>query len=46
LARDSEVGFTLSPDQESELLLSIAEADRSETMSAEEVLEKLARRRG
>jgi len=46
LARDSEVGFTLSPDEEAELLLSIVEADRSETISAEEVLEKLARRRG
>jgi hypothetical protein len=46
LARESEVGFTLSPDEEAELLLSIAEADRNETISAEEVLEKLARRHG
>jgi hypothetical protein len=46
LARDSEAGFTLSPEDEAELLLSIAEADRGETISAEEVLAKLARRRG
>lgn len=46
LARDDEGGFTLSPEEEAELLLSIAEADRGETISAEEVLEKLARRRG
>jgi hypothetical protein len=45
LARDDESGFTLSPAEEAELLLSIAEADRGETISAEEVLEKLARRR-
>jgi hypothetical protein len=46
LARDGEGGFTLSPEEEAELLLSIAEADRGETVSAEEVLEKLARRHG
>jgi len=46
LARDAENGFTLSPEEESELLLSIAEADRDETISAEEVLQKLARRHG
>lgn len=46
LARDDENGFTLSPDEEAELLLSIAEADRGETISAEELLAKLARRRG
>jgi hypothetical protein len=46
LARDGENGFTLSPGEEAELLLSIAEADRGETISAEEVLAKLARRRG
>ena len=45
LARDGENGFTLSPEEEAELLLSIAEADRGETISAEEVLAKLARRR-
>ena len=46
LARDAEDGFTLSAEEEAELLLSIAEADRGETISAEEVLEKLSRRRG
>ena len=46
LARDGENGFTLPPEDEAELLLSIAEADRGETISAEEVLAKLARRRG
>jgi len=46
LARDGENGVTLSPEEEAELLLSIAEADRGETISAEEVLAKLARRRG
>lgn len=46
LARDDEDGFTLSPEEEAELLLSIAEADRDETISAEELLAKLARRHG
>ena len=46
LARDGEGGFTLSPEEEAELLLSIAEADRGETISAEEVLAKRARRHG
>lgn len=46
LARDGEGGFTLSPEEEAELLLSIAEADRGETVSTEEVLAKLARRHG
>ena len=46
LARDGENGFTLSPEEETELLLSIAEADRGETISAEELLAKIARRRG
>ncbi|HZP93046.1 MAG TPA: hypothetical protein VFB20_09205 [Burkholderiales bacterium] len=45
LARDEE-GVTLTPDEEAELLLAIAEADRGETVSAEEVLAKLARRHG
>lgn len=46
IARDDEGGFTLTPDEEAELLLAIAEADRGETVSAEEVLSKLARRHG
>jgi hypothetical protein len=41
-----EGGFTLSPEEEAELLLSIAEADRGETIPAEELLERLARRHG
>ncbi len=45
LARDNESGFILSAEEEADLLLSIAEADRGETVSAEEVLEKLARHR-
>lgn len=44
LAKDDEVGFALTPEQEVDLLLSIAEADRGETVSAEEVLARLARR--
>lgn len=46
LARDDEGGFNLTPEEEAELLLSIAEADRGETVPAEEVLAKLARRHG
>ena len=46
LARDDEGAFTLTPEEEAELLLSIAEADRGETVSAKEVLAKLARRHG
>ena len=46
LAREDESGITLTPEEEAELLLAIAEADRGETVSAEEVLAKLARRRG
>jgi hypothetical protein len=46
LARDDEGGLDLTPEQETELLLSIAEADRGETVSADEVLARLARRHG
>jgi hypothetical protein len=46
LARDDEGGLDLTPEQEAELLLSIAEADRGETVSADEVLARLARRHG
>ena len=46
LSRDGESGFTLSPEEEAELLMSIAEADRGDTISLEEVLEKLVRRCG
>lgn len=44
LAKDDEPGLDLTPEQEAQLLLSIAEADRGELVSAEEVLAKLARR--
>jgi phosphoribosyl-ATP pyrophosphohydrolase len=44
LAKDDEDSFALTPEQEADLLLSIAEADRGETVSAEEVLARLARR--
>lgn len=44
LARDNEGAFTLTPEEEAEQLLAIAEADRGETVSAEEVLSKLAPR--
>ncbi len=44
--KEAERGFTLSPEDERELLLAIAEADRGETLSAEEVLARVARRRG
>ncbi len=46
LARDEEGAITLTPEEEAEILLAIAEADRGETVSAEEVLAKLARRHG
>lgn len=46
LANDDDGSFELTPEQERELLLSIAESDRGETVSAEEVPTKLARRHG
>jgi len=45
LAREAEGTFELTPEEEAEILLSIAEADRGETLSGEEVLESLPRRR-
>jgi hypothetical protein len=44
LARDDDGSFDLTLEQDEELLLSIAEADRGETVSAEEVLANLAHR--
>jgi hypothetical protein len=41
LARESEETFLLMPEEEAGLLLSIDEADRGETFSAEEVLDGL-----
>lgn len=46
LARNAEGGFNSAAEDEAERLLSIAEADHGETISAEEVLARLARRRG
>lgn len=45
LSREAEGTFELTPEEEAELLLSIAEADRGEMVSGEEVLESLPRRR-
>jgi hypothetical protein len=45
LARDREETFQLSPEEEAEILLSIAEADRDETLSGDEVLQSLPRSR-
>lgn len=44
LARDEVGGANLTPEEEAEVLLAIAEADRGEMVSAVEVLAKLARR--
>ena len=41
LARDDEGGVTLTPEEEAELLLAIAEADRGETVSAKRCLRGL-----
>ena len=46
LAREVEDGVALTPEEEAELLLAIAEADRGEMVSAEVVLAKLASRHG
>ena len=43
LARDADETFEVPPDLEAELLESIAQADRGETISAEELLERLPR---
>jgi len=44
LARDDDEAFELSPDQEAELLSAMAEADRGETISADQFLDNLRRR--
>ena len=46
LTREVEGGVALTPEEEAELLLAIAEADRGEMVSAEVVLAKLASRHG
>ena len=44
LARESDETFMVPPELEVELLESIAEADRGETISADELLSRLRRR--
>ena len=43
LARDADETFEVPPELEAELLESIAQAERGETISAEQVLERLRR---
>ena len=43
LARDADETFTLPPELEAELQEAIAEADRGETISARDLLERLRR---
>jgi hypothetical protein len=43
LARDADETFEVPPELEAELLESIAQADRGETISADEVIERLRR---
>ena len=43
LAREMDETFEVPPELEAELLASIAEADRGETISAAELLERLSR---
>lgn len=45
LARETEEEVVLSPEEESQLLESIAEADRGETITAEELFTRLDRLR-
>ena len=44
LAPENEETFRLGPEEEAELLASIEEADRGETVPAEEVLRKISAR--
>jgi hypothetical protein len=43
LVREAEETFEVPPELEADLLESIAEADRGETISAEELIERLRR---
>jgi hypothetical protein len=43
LARDADETFEVPPELEAELLESIAQADRGETISADELIERLRR---
>ena len=46
LAKDDSAVVALTPEQEAELLESIAEANRGETVGADEVLRSVGGRRG
>ncbi|MEW6353807.1 MAG: hypothetical protein AB1469_05860 [Pseudomonadota bacterium] len=43
LARDDDEAFDLSPEQEAELLIAIAEAERGEVISADQLFKNLRR---
>jgi hypothetical protein len=43
IARDADETFEVPPELEADLLESIAQADRGETISADEVIERLRR---
>ena len=43
LARDADETFEVPPELEADLLESMAQADRGETISADEVIERLRR---
>jgi hypothetical protein len=43
IARDADETFEIPPELEADLLESIAQADRGETISADEVIERLRR---
>ena len=43
LLRDDDEGFKLTPEEEQELLESVAEIERGEFVSGEELLERLRR---
>ncbi len=44
IAREEDETFELSPDEETEILLAIAEAERGETVEAVHLLKSLPRR--
>ena len=44
IAREDDETFEFSPEEEAEILLAIAEADRGETVDAAQLLESLPRR--
>lgn len=46
VTRESSQGVLLTPDEEARLLEAVAEADRGETVSAEELFDRLDRAAG